>query len=210
MNRFLPIALLTATLALSSGCVFFQKNKNIEPGNDPFVVYAEGVIQGTFDLADTYVNWVDQNQAVAPQEAKDFAEQVLKPNFPEANRGARALLKTYKANRTPENKANLQTVLKTLEFLKGEIAKRLPTTAMVHTQASAAGTVISAAMVIAAIDGLMKLMALITGWVAQAKRSREWTPEEEDAVAAKMEEAFASPAWQVRTPEPYEPPKPTE
>ena len=53
-------------------------------------------------------------------------------------------------------------------------------------------------MIIAAIDGIISLMGLITKITASAKRKTEWTPEEEQAVDAKIAQIGTAP-WDKDT-----------
>jgi hypothetical protein len=194
---------LMGVMCLTSGCA------SVDRDQDPVVVRAEQTIQGTFALADAFLGWEENNRAMAPVQVLVFADR-LREEFPPANRAARRLVKAYKANRTPENRAELATALKVLEALRAEIMLRwgdrqgAANLENLKSEISnlkcpmLAAAAVSPAMVLAAIDGLTKLIALLQGWIAQAKRRREWTPEEEAAVDAAMEEAFRSSGWQKR------------
>lgn len=54
------------------------------------------------------------------------------------------------------------------------------------------------AMIIAAIDGIIALMGLVTKVTASAKRKTEWTKEEEQAVDAKIASIGTAP-WDQDT-----------
>lgn len=51
------------------------------------------------------------------------------------------------------------------------------------------------ALIIAAIEAAMQLLAFIAKTKEQAVRTGEWTLEEEAAVDKKLAEAFTSPHW---------------
>jgi hypothetical protein len=97
-----------------SGCV--------TPGSDPVVVNAERTTQLALDVFDTFLLWEYTNRETL---------QVFDPKIKEAAdfigaRGqawletARAMTKAYKENRSPENRANLNTALAVLRAGMGE------------------------------------------------------------------------------------------
>jgi hypothetical protein len=286
----MPTLLLVGTLCLIqvglTGC------SSVAPGNDPAVVRAQQTIVATYDLAASFLSWEEENRAIVGEDVQEFADK-LREEFPPLNRSARKLLKTYKANRTEQNKANLDTALKTLEALKGQVrsyftlppissttrmedfttpaiwvvpseacqklglidttgmeaVNRLglitvedllyqttpnttvttedllyrttpnttvttedllyletPTTRTVTEEVRSgvhpykgAAPAVSPLLVLGAIDAVIKLIGLIGAWVQTGRQNKEWTPEEQEQIDAKMEEAFAKATfWQPR------------
>jgi hypothetical protein len=177
---------------LSSGCV------GVAPGNDAVVVRAEQTAQASFDLFDNFLKWEYANRAAAPQEVRAFGNR-LRQEGPVAIRTLRLVTQTYKSNRTPENKASVESAMKALERLKEEVAKYFgskPQTGIQGWRGQAAAAV-PPGLVLAGIDGVIRLLAFLNGLIAQAKRTKEWTPEEEQVVDAKMKEAFRQAHWAV-------------
>lgn len=94
-------------LLLFTGCAA------VAPGHDPVVVHAERTIAVSFDACDAFLR-IEHAQRewyrIATPGLHDFAE-TLRADAPAAFTTARALLKAYKAARTPDHKANLDTAL---------------------------------------------------------------------------------------------------
>jgi len=106
MNRLHPFVVAI----LLYGCA------GIAPGNDPVVVDAEKSTSVFVETLNTFFQLEYQNRdlikAKLPQ-VHQYAE-VMRLNAPTWIATARDLTKTYKTNRTPDNKANLQTAIATL------------------------------------------------------------------------------------------------
>lgn len=83
---------------------------------DPVVVNSERAIGIAFDTVDGFLRWEHQNRAAIPPKVH-AAAQSLRREAPDAFRNARAVLRAYKTNRTPEQKALLDTWLATLSEL---------------------------------------------------------------------------------------------
>ena len=83
---------------------------------DPVVVNSERAIGIAFDAVDGFLRWEHQNRAAIPPKVHTAA-QSLRRDAPDAFRNARAVLRAYKTNRTPEQKALLDTWLATLSEL---------------------------------------------------------------------------------------------
>ena len=182
-------ALALAAAVILTGCVA------PDPGQDPVVIRAEQATKGTFDLFDQFLRWEDSNRAVVPTEVHKFADR-LRDEGPAAIRTVRSATKTYKITRHAADKDALAAAIKALEALKEEVYRWFPEEAKAKTFLGAAAP--APAVVIAAIDGLSKLMVLLQGWIAEAKRRKEWTPEEEAQIDAQMEEAFKQAHWQKK------------
>ncbi len=114
--KFLPI--YTAALcALSMGCA------GIQPGNDPVVVNAERTTTVAVTSFDSFLKYERSNDAelrsVNPQIHK-FANKI-RDNGQHWLQTARSTTQAYKNNRTPENKANLQTAIAVLQEAVNQI-----------------------------------------------------------------------------------------
>ncbi len=113
--------LLPSVLFLNSGC------STLQVGADTVVVNAERVTALATDTFDTFLRIEYDNRAslnvIAPQ-IHQFAEK-LRQNGQNYLTTARVLTKAYKANRTPENKANLATALSVLTSAAAESQKYL-------------------------------------------------------------------------------------
>jgi len=83
---------------------------------DPVVVNSERAIGIAFDTIDSFLRWEKANQGVVPVKIHSAA-QSLRREAPDAFRNARAVLRAYKSNRSPEQKALLDTWLATLSEL---------------------------------------------------------------------------------------------
>ena len=107
-----------AALILVGGCT-----TDIQPGSDPVVVNAEKTTSIAVESLNTFFRIESQNSDLikekAPQIHKyaDFARN----NAPRWISTARALTKTYKNNRTAENKADLETALQVLSEVINQV-----------------------------------------------------------------------------------------
>jgi hypothetical protein len=128
----LQISPLLIAAILCTGCA------SILPGNDPVVVNAERVTTVAADTFDTFLKTEYDSRAslkaVSPSTyaaVHSYAEFLRAPDangVPRAKQylqSARALTAAYKANRTAENKANLQTILATISAALTETQKYL-------------------------------------------------------------------------------------
>lgn len=104
------IALLCASFILV-GCV------TVAPGNDPLVVRAEQTTKIAVSLFDSFLKYEYQNRTLLAKVDVEIKKQAdnIRANAPKWIEDARVLTKAYKFNRTPENKANLLTVLSVLD-----------------------------------------------------------------------------------------------
>lgn len=108
-------ALPLAVVLLGSGC------SAIAPGNDALVVNAERTTTLAVDTFDLFVKWEHDNRAVlakVPQIRK--AADRIRTQAPTWLSTARSMTKAYKANRTLENKANLETAITLLRTALAE------------------------------------------------------------------------------------------
>jgi len=102
--------------ALNMGCV--------TPGADPVVVQAERSTELAYDVFDAFLLWEKNNrEAMAGTPEVKRTADAIRANGVKWLQSARALTKAYKENRTPENKANLETALQVLASAVNE-AKR--------------------------------------------------------------------------------------
>lgn len=92
-------------------CLILAGCATLLPGNDPVVVNAERTANLASDTFDTFLKIEYDNHAaletVSPEIGK-YAE-TLRVHAPTWLGSLRALTKAYKFNRSPENKASLQT-----------------------------------------------------------------------------------------------------
>lgn len=125
-----PVAMLLALLLPFSvvGCAA------LAPGADPVVVRAEQSIQIAFSTFDTFLKLEHDNSAKVKDKAPEvhqFAEWLREKDASGTSQGI-AMIRSadnfknaYKSNRTAENKANLITILATLESAVSETQKHL-------------------------------------------------------------------------------------
>jgi len=105
-------ALLAAGLlaiAAAPGCA------KVQPGNDPVLVNAERTTVLAVDVFDTFTLWEFNNRlalAIAPDIRK--TADLVRLKAPSWLRTARSMTEAYRTNRTPENKANLETAIELL------------------------------------------------------------------------------------------------
>lgn len=114
-----PVVMLCLLPALLfTGCA------NVDPGADPVVVNAERSIAVSKDIVHAFVTVDHENRAWFKANAPDVhdAAETLRKKFPPAHNSAMALIRAYKRNRTPENKANMLTALSVLNQLSIEAA----------------------------------------------------------------------------------------
>lgn len=83
---------------------------------DPVVVNSERAIGIAFDTVDAFLRWEHQNRSAIPPKVHTVAQK-LRAEAPDSFRNARAVLRAYKSNRTPEQKALLDTWLAALSEL---------------------------------------------------------------------------------------------
>lgn len=127
--HFLPIILAAFFL---NGCA------SVAPGSDPVVVNAERTVTVAADSFDTFLKSEyetrDALKAASPaayREVHGFAEYLRAsvddrgPRAKQWLKSARVLTAAYKTNRTPANKANLQTILNTITAAMAEAQKYL-------------------------------------------------------------------------------------
>jgi hypothetical protein len=124
-----------AVISLTVAPVMFSGCTAIAPGNDPVVVEAERVLSSSLDIVDTFVH-LEFNQrtelAALSPDIHTYAE-VLRKQFSGWLDSAKAMIRTYKANRSPENKANLQTAIAVLNQAALQAQKYL-SAATTHTK----------------------------------------------------------------------------
>ena len=110
---FLTCFLLVASpfVILSTGCA----PAGAVTG-DPVVINSERAIGIAFDTVDGFLRWEKANRGSVPPKVHSAA-QSLRRDAPDAFRNARAVLRAYKSNRSPEQKALLDTWLATLSEL---------------------------------------------------------------------------------------------
>ena len=101
-----------AILLLAVGCV--------TPGNDPVVVQAERFTELSLDVFDGFLRWQRANEDTLGCDVKQVADRIRRDGQRWLE-SARAMTKAYKQNRTPENKANLDTYMWVLRVSVDEV-----------------------------------------------------------------------------------------
>lgn len=88
---------------------------SIQPGHDPVVVNAERTTQLAVDVFDTFLQWEYANREAlsATPEVRQSAD-FIRARGQDWLVTARSMTQAYKRNRTPENKANLDTAMAVL------------------------------------------------------------------------------------------------
>lgn len=108
------LAFGAAPLALLTGCK--STGSPLIASGDPVVVNSEKAIAIAFDAVDSFLRWEYANRHAVPSEVTKAAD-ALRREAPDAFRNARSVLRSYKTNRTPEQKALLDTWLNTVAEL---------------------------------------------------------------------------------------------
>ncbi len=128
LNRFISFALLCFSLLLpvgvpsvallTSGCATIQ--------GDPVAVRTQQAMSLAFDTMDAFVRFEHANNSKGElgPEIRNVAEKI-RAGAPRWMASANIMLRTYQANRTPENKANLMTALAVLQAGAAEATKYL-------------------------------------------------------------------------------------
>ncbi len=114
LSFFLCLSLASCALAPTlSGC---KAPTAATVSGDPVVVNSEKTIAIAFEAIDTFLKWEKENSATVSPDVH-AAAQAIRSKAPDQFRNARAVLRAYKQNRTPEQKALLDTWLATLTEL---------------------------------------------------------------------------------------------
>jgi hypothetical protein len=121
MKRHLSVLSTLVFICFASGCA------GIAPGHDPVVVNAERATVLALDTVDTFLAWEFQNrEAFASVPEIRESANYLRRNAPAWFETARDLTKSYKQNRTEQNKANLGTVIAILQRATRQANAYLP------------------------------------------------------------------------------------
>lgn len=114
--RQLATGTMLAAMMLWVGCA------QIQPGQDSLVVRAEQTAEVASATLTAFVTWAYNNQATVGENVQKAAN-AIRLTAPKSIDSLRATTKVYKLNRTPENKATLETWLKVVEQLEREALK---------------------------------------------------------------------------------------
>jgi uncharacterized protein (UPF0335 family) len=106
-------ALLLITVAVAFAIMVSGCSTTIAPGADPVVVRAEQTLEIAADTVDAFIRWERANETKVSPEVHDIAE-TIRAEFPDKFRLTRAVLRAYKNNRSPEQKALLDAYLAAL------------------------------------------------------------------------------------------------
>jgi hypothetical protein len=116
---------LVALTVTTSGCKTAPTTDSGFIAGDPVVVNAEKTIAISFDAIDRFLAWERMNRVTAGPEVKAAADRIRK-EAPDAFRTARAVLRAYKENRTPEQGALLNEWLAALSTLAARATVHFP------------------------------------------------------------------------------------
>lgn len=118
-------AQVVLTVWLLAGCA------GVDPGHDPVVVNAERAIASSFETVNTFLKLEYQNRDAWRLLNKDIytTAEYLRKNFGNWYASAVRVKMAYKQNRTPENKAELETYVALLTQALGEAQQYLALTA---------------------------------------------------------------------------------
>lgn len=173
---------LLALMMGATGCT------TVAPGSDPYVVRAEQTINVAFETVNAFLQWEYNNRVIAPKEVQDFAE-ALRFRAPDAFRSAKRMVRTYKYNRTSENKANADTAVMVITQLINEVNMHW----VAQRPKQAAAPVLPIILMLLglaqqAVDYANKLRA-------EAARNKELTPEEEAEIDSAQEKLMQQDHW---------------
>lgn len=121
MLYFAAVSLVCLILPPITGCSSTQ----VAAGHDPFVVEAEKDLRSAFHVVDDFLAWEHANRRTLSPAVTSFADD-LRIQFPAYLQSAEDTLRTYKRNRTPENKASLSTWLATVQAAMAQAITFLP------------------------------------------------------------------------------------
>lgn len=112
-----------ALVGCSGGCA------SVQEGQDIVVVRAEQTADLSFQIMDTFITFEDNNHEFLKTKAPSVVEAAnkVRTEGKKAINGLRDATKAYKNNRTPENKANMQTYLALVESFRKIAADNLVT-----------------------------------------------------------------------------------
>lgn len=117
MKRIISILLLcTLSVGLCPAILTGCKAPTMFASGDPVVVNSEKTIAIAFDSVDAFLRWEYTNRHAVPADVTKVADTIRR-DAPDAFRNARAVLRAYKTNRSPEQKALLDTWLATVSEL---------------------------------------------------------------------------------------------
>lgn len=118
------IVALGVTAVVTPGCAWFQPS-TVAVGSDPVVVGAEQASKLGLAFTSEFLQWEWLNRATVGKDITRLADKV-RDEFPKDHAALRAATKAYKLNRSPENKATLETVTLTLNAILEQVRLRLP------------------------------------------------------------------------------------
>jgi hypothetical protein len=112
----LVLCLSLASCALSPALIGCRLSPAASVTGDPVAVNSEKTIAIARDTIDAFLKWEKENRSFVSPDVH-AAAQAIRAKAPDQFRNARAVLRAYKTNRTPEQKALLDTWLATLSEL---------------------------------------------------------------------------------------------
>ena len=117
------VAIIALICGGCGGCAQLQK------GADPIVVRAEQLYQGAHSIMDSFLSYEMSNREVLKQLSPQILEtaNLMRRDGPKAVDGLMAATEAYKANRTPENRANLSTYIALVDALQNEALRWIAT-----------------------------------------------------------------------------------
>jgi hypothetical protein len=107
-----------------TGCAWFQPS-TVAVGSDPVVVGAEQASKLAVAYTGEFLKWEWINRGTVGSGVTKIADDIRK-EFPKSHTALREATKAYKASRSPENKASLDTAIATLNLLVGQVRLWLP------------------------------------------------------------------------------------
>lgn len=122
---WLLIGLLSIAVPASfTGCAWFQPT-TVAFGSDAIVVGAEQSAKLAVAYTGEFLKWEWTNRAFVTPEITKLADKV-REEFPKDYKALREATKAFKLNRSPENKATLDTASAVLNALLNQVRLRLP------------------------------------------------------------------------------------
>lgn len=179
-----PVLLVAVLSWMSLGC------STIQTGSDPVVVRAEQTQVIAFDTVDLILKQEYTYRSLLPAESKVIAD-ALRTHFKPANDALKNAIRSYKANRTEEGKANLTTALAVVESMLTDAQKWQ---ANYGAKKSGTDPFSLAMLALGMIQGLITWYQKLRVSMAQTK---ELTPEQEAELDAKQAEMMKAPHWKI-------------
>lgn len=119
------VAALGLLVVATPGCSTTGDSNSVAQSGDPIVVSTETTLKTAFTVIDGFLLWEHQNRPLVGSDVTKAAD-AIRGEAPQAFQAANAALLAYKKNRTPDNRAELETWLALLLELQTQAITLYP------------------------------------------------------------------------------------